>query len=379
MEKGDVKKASSLMMCAVFAGFLLFFAAGFIMLPYQGVNYTEQRDYAKMPELTFDALNDGTFTEGLESYLTDHLVLREELVTLSSDLGAVFGRTLPELAYKGSGGQYFLRYRENTEGMNRTLEAFAAYAEKQTVPVDLLLIPDAELMLSEQLPAGAVNDDQEASVRKIVDSLNGCMNICSAEEKLALMKEQGKQLYYKTDHHWTTDCAKEVFEWYMEQSGQKLRDVSYKENTVEGFYGSLYSSAPSFFASPDTLKYYTNESGSYKVEWLDKDESSDTFYNTDWLIGVKNKYNIFFGGDFRHLRITSDAPEGKVLVLADSYAMAVIPFIADCFSETEVIDIRSLDSNEKTVAEMIGDFEPDRIVFIDSVFQITCGSMQNFG
>ena len=79
MQKGDVKKASALMMCTVFVGFLLMFAVGCIAIPFQGINAVEQRNYAEKPKLDAESLKDGSFMTGLEDYLKDRLILRPQL------------------------------------------------------------------------------------------------------------------------------------------------------------------------------------------------------------------------------------------------------------------------------------------------------------
>jgi len=379
MEKGDIGKASALMMTAVFAGFLLFFAVGFITMPFQGVNYTEQRLYAPKPKCSFESVINGEFEQGMEDYLSDHIILREELITLKHDLSSVFGRTLPKIAYKGKDGQYFLRYREYTQGMEATISAFRSLAREQKVPVDMLLVPDATVMLPELLPGCAVNDDQQASAEKIISALKDDVNIYYAYDRLKELKAQGMQLYYKTDQHWTTDCAKDIFEWYMRQSGQQLKEISYTKQETPDFYGNLYTASPSFFSEPDKVAYYAADGGEYELEWLGEDRHSDSLFDNSWIMGIRNRYNIFFGGSFHNLRIRSNAPKGRILVLADSYAMPVVTFLADQYSDVAVIDLRNFDKNKNTVKELLGDFEPERILFVNTVYQISCGSLKDVG
>ena len=80
-------------------------------------------------------------------------------------------------------------------------------------------------------------------------------------------------------------------------------------------------------------------------------------------------------GDFWRVRITSDAPGKKLLLLGDSYMLPMIQLLADQYKEILVIDARDFDKRGKSMEEAIGDFRPDRILFVDTVFQISCGAI----
>ncbi len=379
MQKGDVKKASALMMCTVFVGFLILFVVGFITSPFQGVNYTENRMYAPLPEFSFEKLRSGEYRNELENYLSDHILGRPTLITLKSDLGLVFGRTVPSSIYRCSSGQYCLRTlpRED-EGMKITLDSLKRFAEGRSVPVDMLLMPNSELIYKDLLPVGAVNEDQYADAQMIIESLKSCMNIYYPYEKLCRLRREGMQVYYKTDHHWTTDCAKAILEWYMEESGQEIIPVQYEEEFIHGFYGSLYSGSPSFFAEPDDVKYLINPKGEYDLQWRGDQKKSDSLYDYSLLMGLRNRYDIFLGGDTDRLIINSNAPrKQKLLVIGDSYSFPVIAMMADQYSEIKAINITCFENETKNIEEYIGDYEPDRILFVDLVSWITCGKLRH--
>ena len=92
----------------------------------------------------------------------------------------------------------------------------------------------------------------------------------------------------------------------------------------------------------------------------------------------QDRYNVFLSGKFDRVRITSNAEGGKLLLLGDSYLMPMIQLFADQYKELMIVDIRLFEDKDYTIEEAIGDFEPDRIVFVDTVFAVACGTVGHF-
>ncbi|MNW61472.1 hypothetical protein D3C74_395330 [compost metagenome] len=60
----------------------------------------------------------------------------------------------------------------------------------------------------------------------------------------------------------------------------------------------------------------------------------------------KDKYAIFLNGNHAQARITSDQAKGrKLLVVKDSYANSLIPFLTKHFSEIVIVDLRYYDDD----------------------------------
>lgn len=64
------------------------------------------------------------------------------------------------------------------------------------------------------------------------------------------------------------------------------------------------------------------------------------FYHTDALL-QKDKYTVFTGGNQPSLQVSSNAAgTERVLVLKDSYANCLLPYLATAFPEMSVLDLR---------------------------------------
>ena len=367
------------MTTTVFICFLLFFAVGYLTVPFQGVNYTEQRNYAKRPELSAKAVLDGSYSKDFESYLKDHILMRSELVTLRSELGNIFGRPFSSLVFRGKDGQLFLRPTLDEPAMLMTAEMYRSFAEKQNVPVDMILCPDAGAVLTDKLPWAAVIEDEDRIAAKFTEALGSRINLFNAKQTIAELRDSGMKVFFKTDQHWTAECARNVLDRYFEQSGQEIPEITYNEKQTAPFFGNLYSGAPGFFDEMETVKYLENPDGVYHLKELDTGTESDSVFDTMWNLGVRNRYNIFIGGHFDNTHITSNANGGKLLLMGDSYLMPLVPLLADRFSEIRIIDLRQFAEKGKSLSQLLGDFEPDRVLIVNTVYQISNGAVSLIG
>ena len=80
-----MEKISQIIMVSVFIVFIFGFAVWSFLLKDRKFSEMENRNLAQFPEFTWKNLKDGTFTDGLEKYMSDQLPFKDELVTLKTD------------------------------------------------------------------------------------------------------------------------------------------------------------------------------------------------------------------------------------------------------------------------------------------------------
>jgi hypothetical protein len=82
----------------------------------------------------------------------------------------------------------------------------------------------------------------------------------------------------------------------------------------------------------------------------------------------KNPYATYSGGDFRLQIIRNNLnPEGaRILVVRDSYACVVTPFLALNASEVHVCDVRDFDfvGEKLNIADYIQEIHPDYVLVV---------------
>ena len=367
MQKGDVKKASALMMIAVFAGFLTVFTLGyFVFLPtVVYIPLIEQEQKHQPPTLSLQGVIDGSFEEELETYMCESITQRSDLIALSNSVNRLLGKTYQNGIFFADDG-YFIRESHFTEeAAERFSEGLGRFADECPVPIDLLIVPEAGIMLRDKLGNEAERssfDEADRNVEYLTESVSDKVNVYYAKEPVQQVIDRGIQAYYRTDHHWTTECAKAVFEWYAEKTGLSLTDTEYEYHSVPDFYGHIYGLVPSFFAEGDELHYYTNPNGKYKITngdglYLDSPISCNMAKEND-------KYKVFLGGDCKHNEIISNAPDGNIVVIHDSFGRAFLPFLADNCSDIYSLDLRMYDKNEKRPSDLCRERGAERVLIL---------------
>ncbi|MCL2664819.1 MAG: DHHW family protein, partial [Defluviitaleaceae bacterium] len=110
---------------------------------------------------------------------------------------------------------------------------------------------------------------------------------------------------------------------------------------------------------PDTIYYYELDNGTVF--------SRRFFYLPDDPNNLS--YRIFMGGDYAKLDFTSSNKNGNtVVVLKDSFANALIPWLAPSYERIIVIDPRQFDGS---VIKLLSDFDRADLVFVDYVAATT--------
>ena len=339
--------------------FLLFifgFGIAGLVLKDREFSDMENRMLAQSPEVTYDAVMKGEFQDKLENYLSDQMPLRDGLYSLKVDYERLMMKTYQNGVYFADDGYLIQEYKENPVQIGRNVQYINGFAQNVDVPITFMLIPTATAILDDKLPAGCLNDDQMESIDKVRASLDSKIELIVPDEKLK-SAAQSEQVFYRTDHHWTAQGAYAGYEALMEALGRPKAHSKYEYNTFRGkFYGTLYSKAPSAMQEADKFTAPKNIEGSYAVSFAKEQE------NAHLLIGMydptkletKDKYATLFGGNFSHFTIHSNAQnKERILVIKDSYANALLPYLADSFATIDVIDMRYYHMEEQTVSELI--------------------------
>lgn len=122
-------------------------------------------------------------------------------------------------------------------------------------------------------------------------------------------------------------------------TGILIREVS------NSFLGSYHTRSQFQGLSPDTIEaYLPHEQVATELFIADTNERLTNMYDESFL-QKKDQYSYFLGGVHALMTIKSDLDaqhieQEKLLIIKDSYAHNVIPFLTNHVSEIHVIDIR---------------------------------------
>lgn len=362
-------KIRNLILTAVFLLFVFGFSIAGLIEKDRDFSEMENRNLAQFPEFSFERLKSGEFTGDIESYMSDQVFLKDNLVTLKTDCERLMLKNYQNGIYFGSDGYYLQQYTENKTQIDKNINYINGWVEQveKTVPIDFLLVPNSVCVNEDKLPDFAVNDSQLDSINHIKDNLSERINLFNAYDTLKDASKKGEQVFYKTDHHWTEAGAGAVFEAFMKNMGETPAKNNYDASIVRNdFYGTLYSKAPSALTKPDTMVLpQHSDDNLYSVSYVKENKTTNSLIDKSFL-DKKDKYAAFLGGNFSRVDIKSQnsVSDKKVLVLKDSYANAMIPYLADQYSEIILVDMRYYHFEQQTVSELIKSEKIDRVLMI---------------
>ena len=304
----------------------------------------ENRNLAQFPTFSVDSFFSGEFTSGIESYAADQIIAKDFLVTCQVGYSRLLGQSEVNGVYFGKDGYLIQDFHEPGQQLTTNLNMLEAFVKKhgEDIPCYMLLAPNASYVYQDKLPRHGVVWSQAEVIEQIKEALRDEVTVVDVAD--TLMAHKDEQLYFKTDHHWNANGAYYAYEQLCEEMRVEKRpklDENIKQIDSQGFLGSLYSKAPAFSQEADVLTYYENTKGNYEVAYLDeKNRVSDSFYETD-MLKEKDQYKVFFGGNHSVFHMKSNGlHKKKVLVLKDSYANIMLPYLADTFTDITVIDLR---------------------------------------
>lgn len=333
-----IKKATALLL----AGMVLLLAALFFIMDKKEFSENENRYLAKFPSMSLEGIKSGEYMSGLESYLADHFPFRDFFMGIKTKAEMYAGKKKINGIYIAEDGYLIEAYKkpENTERIGQILGSFAKELEGQDVDLCLMLVPTAIYVYGEKLPGRApVRNQMETA--EIVYSLSGIRAVDCSKDLFAY-KEKG-ELYYKTDHHWTTLGAYAGYTAYCREMG--LDAVALEEmeaqTVTEDFRGTVYSKAGDYGREGDAITIYRNPADKLTVEYADTGETSNSLYNLEY-VDEKDKYSLFLDNLHSLIEITNEnADSDRELVLVkDSYANSMVPFLVHHYEKIYVFDTR---------------------------------------
>lgn len=206
--------------------------------------------------------------------------------------------------------------------------------------------------------------------------------------------KSAEELFYYTDHHWTTrigfeasgEICRELHTRYAFSYDEEKCDITnYRINLYDDYFlgtygkktGSYFSSrgaddfeliTPLFETSFTERQPYKNEKkeGDFCEAMLVMNNLEEKDY---YATSGKQPYYTYLGGDLRLQIIVNHLSNNgkKALIIRDSFGIPVVPFLALNMLETHIVDIRDGDKyigDKVHVYEYIKTFKPDYVLVL---------------
>lgn len=341
----------------------------------------EKRELQTRPEISITKVLDGRFQKKYESYLRDQFPGRDHWVSFQTDMELFMGKNEIHNVYIGK-NHYLLEHYTKKEfdpqqiSKNlQSLEKFVGKA-KQNADVHVMMVPTKSWVLREKLPAFAPHYKEQKFYDALQQKLEKEDVLISVEPVLDAHKEE--EIYYRTDHHWTTLGAWYAYEQYTKAVGGDLQRAQGKKKfrcISKDFYGTTYAKI-NYARQADKIEIY-EPADKLRVVYNMGEKKTKTLYDFSFL-KTADQYSVFTGGNQAVLEITGGIKNGKTLLLIkDSFANSILPFLAEDYEKLVVVDLRQLNVSGDRLLEM---FSPTDILILynsaqfaqDKEFEIKC-------
>ena len=306
-----------------------------LLLPDRYYSEREKRTLTQKPKFTVANFISGEFSGELEKYLTDQVPLRDGWVTMKTYMELAIGK-------RESGGVYLCKDQY-------LMDKFTAYSKKQLtanvealaelqsklaaegIAMNTLLVPVAAQVLADKLPAYAPAADYAAIFQVLTDAGVDTVNVWST-----LAAHSGENIYYRTDHHWTSLGA-----YYAYCAWRDIEPAAYEwtqEILCGNFRGTTWNKVPlpTVPAEEITAWYkHINRSVSYNNGQYE----TDSIYERKYLSG-SDQYAVFLNSNQAQTVIEGSGKNGKLLLIKDSYGNTFSQFPVEDYAEVHVLDLR---------------------------------------
>lgn len=285
-----------------------------------------------------------SYMDDIETYLSDHLAGRELWVVASNKMERLSGKQeINEVFTAGDRMiQVFKEYDE--EAVDNSLKAIDGFAAKfPDVPMYFMLAPTSQEIYSSLMPSYG----GYLSEKSFIDSCYAQTENLTAIDCLSFLSgHRDEYIYYRTDHHWTSLGAYYAYASAARQLGYSAYGLNAFniETASSSFRGTLFSKTLDSSVTPDSIDYYHLASNEPRVKMTVFDGREQTEYDSLYVrdyLAVKDKYSSFTGSNSPLITIETDVDNGKsLLLIKDSYAHSLVPFLSKHYSKITMVDMR---------------------------------------
>lgn len=343
---------------------ILALAAGGIaifVLPQQSYSEAENRYLTKLPGISAAGILSGEVQRDLTNAASDQFPLRDQWIQAATTSQYLLYHREIGGVYVGKDDYLFDKVLDSdlSEGNYRTnLGYVTALKETTDADVSVMLIPSPGTVLKEKLPTRAVLYDPKPyeDLGELLCEADSVRWIQTRDALERAGRDGLTDIYFHTDHHWTTNGAYTGAAAYLQTqhiqiAGQEQFDV---QTMSDSFYGTIYSKVAGLpgmradeFELPQALpEHLLVEADSAPGDAVDADGKKSMpklsgIYDQGKL-EMKDKYAVYFGGNYGKITVRNPEAQGKgsLLVIKDSFANSMVPYLLDQYETITMIDLR---------------------------------------
>lgn len=349
----------------VFLIFIYGMALWFLFAPKTDYSSSEKRYLQEFPETSVENIASGEFGSEFESYFADHFPSRNFWVGFNAYYNLEIGNNGASGVYKCDNGYLINKPVSTDNKVEKNTNAIVKFKDNVDVPITVMFAPSTGYIADDVLPTvhDEYNDDTYFESASKTFENNGIAFV-DLRETFKEAYNNGSQLYYKTDHHWTTEGAYTAYAQLCKNlATEPVAKESLNVEKYDDFYGTTYSTSGFWLTDPDTVEVWNNPENTDNIKVTITEGTEVNEYDSMYFydhIDEDDKYPVFIDGNHALTEITnSEAEGGTIIVIKDSFSHCLAPFLAENYSKVILVDMRYY---KQSVSDIVAQEKPEQIL-----------------
>ncbi len=308
---------------AILCTFVLTISLGYLALPKRTFSALEKRYLTQAPKYTAEAVLDGSWSDAVEDFMADQMPGRDFFVGLNAYCEQLLGLQKTKSIWVLDGKLVRRPVEPQAGALEKNIGAVNRFAASIDIPVSLALIPSCGFSL------GAPEYPDDRLIEEIYEK---------AELETIDLRDiyRGRpELFYSTDHHWTSAGAFAGYESLMAAWGREA-EKNYTVECFDRFRGANFSASGLWLTPTETLEMW---SGPAAITVETGHEIHEGVFYRERLAGY-DPYMVFLDGNQPFVRLRNPHGTGRLLLIRDSFASSLAGFLAQSYEEVALVDLR---------------------------------------
>lgn len=327
----------------------------FIFMPKEKKPFSENENkYMKeFPEVSLNAIKEETFMNDFDVWFSDRFFGRETFISIKNNSEQALGKSETATVYTTNDRmiQILSEYKDiganyDADTVDTNIGVINDFAKSNPdVPVYFMLCPTSagiyDNLISPTVKNVSIN--QEDMIDNCYEKLD---NVTGIDAYDALAASKDRYIYYRTDHHWTSEGAYIAYKTAGEYLGYTPYPIdAYTVKTgSDSFQGTLFSKTLDQSVTKDKIDMYSLKDTALDIQMTTSNGINTTTYDSIFFpeyLDVKDKYSTYTGQNCAVTDIRTNAGTGKsLLLIKDSYANAMIQFFVGNYDRITMLDMR---------------------------------------
>ena len=332
-------KFKNLLTLALAAGLLYGLLIWALVRPADTVSASERRPLAQRPELTWQAVQSGSFMDDFSAFSLDQFPLRESFRAVHTLAQLhLFGQKDVHGLYSSDGQIAKLEYPLNTDSVNYALSRFTyiynTYLKGTNCKIYAAAVPDKSYYLA------AANGYPAMDYDALFSQLQDGMPYAAFRDLTKLLTADD---YYATDAHWRQECLQAVAAALAAAMHTDLADTNYTPVTLpQPFYG-VYAGQVAIPFPADSITLLQSSTLEDCTVYDYETDAALPVYDLTRADG-SDPYEVYLSGSKSLLRLENPhaATDRELILFRDSFGSSLAPLLASGYKTITLVDIRYL-------------------------------------